>query len=243
MSTTKCKRQGDTNKLVLKTSKKYILVCFFLHCFRYNKLSRNCKKEQQASVVEIGMQPQENMDRPAPALPPCRLTSHHIRPPEVDPIDSTTQYTGIYSHPYQHMGQRIMAFFNLQRRRMHTPQVRRPLSYPTSLPSLDASASTQLLTMDVRRQSQEMSHHLEPISDYLEPVTNNDRQNGMGETRSRVYERIDETHMAVQSVLQDESQEVHSYSDSDYLNPVGTHDSQYGPVYEEIEDSELETIV
>ena len=128
---------------------------------------------------------------------------------------------------------------------MQTSHVRRPISYPTSLPSLDASASTQLLPMDVRRQSQEMSDHLEPISEYLEPVTNNnDRQNGMGETRSEMlYHRIDETHMEEQSGVQDESQQMSSYSDSDYLNPVRTCDSHNGPVYEEIDDNDLETIV
>ena len=100
--------------------------------------------------------------------------------------------------------------------------------------------------MGVLRQFQEMSDYLEPrgISDYLEPVINNNRQNEVSDTRSdMLYERIYETHMVEQSGLQDESQEMSSYSDSDYLNPVETHDSQNGPLYEEIDDNESETIV
>ena len=125
---------------------------------------------------------------------------------------------------------------------MPAPYVTRLSREPVVLSSPDASNSP-LLTIEVRRQSQEMSDYLEPrviISDYLEPVTSSDRQNGyewMGYTRRSdiLYERIDEEQMVG---LQDGSRGRSSYADSDYLNPERVHESHNGPVYEQIDDCE-----
>ena len=201
----------------------------FVSFFRCNKLSQNCRKDQQTSVIEIALQRQAMEDRPAPAILSSRLTSPTTFSTVAEPAESSS-YSGAYSRPYQHMGQRIMAFLSLQRRGMPAPYVTRLSSVP----------------MGVLRQSQEMSDYLEPrgSSDFLEPVINNNRQNEVSDTRSdMLYERIYETHMVEQSGLQDESQEISSYSDSDYLNPVETHDNQNGPLYEEIDDNESQTIV
>ena len=226
-------------------------------------LSQICKKAQQTSAVEIELQPLPIEDRPAPALPPNRVTTHssttHSPPtqsstarsshsttqpstihpsaslctpardsqgyllPSNEQTDSraesgsseTGRCSGIYSYAYQHMVARIMAFRMLQCRGR-------------------LGATSAQVHRHHRRQRPPARR---PSSDPTSRFFNVQDSSGSTQDSSSSSTRHP------QSGVRREFMVTSSSADSDYLEPLPIDDTQHGPVYERIDDSEIVMMV